>query len=250
MFNAVPGLLQFYKRKYKLAPSTNALKHVFDTRLSFAFCAMYGKYNGDMCMRQMSLHHLALTGGFLLAVLNGDATNKCSDVDFMSVTVHQNWTEFDEKIKKMQSVFKDFEYGDSKTSTYDNSYAVSTFRSKEPRKKFQCIWLYGGTCDYKKHTDSFDFDFCANYYDWDHLVIKSKTAVRERACVVKLHDCYGHYLQMSKLLFMIDEVVLERKWKRVCKYRERGYHIILQQQEISNDLVGACEWNKFWKGKC
>ena len=249
LFKALPGLLLFYKRKHKLAPSTNALKHVLDKRLTSALCSVYGKYNGDMFMRQMALHHLVLTGGFLLAVLNGDSVRECSDVDFMCMTNHKDWTEFEENTRKIQSVFKDFVYKDSNKTDYDNSYAVSTFRSKEPKKKFQCIWLYQGICDYKKHVDSFDLDFCANYYDWDHLVIKSGTSVRERSCTIKLHDCYGHYLHCSIPHSFIDEVVFEKKWQRICKYRKRGYHIVLEQQKIPNDFVGAQEWNKFWKCK-
>lgn len=240
LFRAIPPLVHAYKQRHRLARTDNAFKHVFITRLEASLVSFYGKYNGDMCFRHLKLHNMALTGGFLLAVLNNDPIQACEDADFIITYDHTlGFEKFCKRSDDVCGTFKNVTLAPEITcdASYSNAFCVETLVT-DNKKHLQLIWLSENNDAYEQFVKNFDFGFCANYFNWEKLVVMKKQNLQERFCAVQLMDCYGG-----------DLTKLPRKWQRICKYRKRGYQIRLEQRELFPNFKNADAWNEFWRDK-
>jgi hypothetical protein len=162
-----------------------------------------------------------LTGGTLLAILNGDSIGAAQDLDFCTVDARK--------------YSEPGEYGDDDVFPRDctgegGEYDLCKYRVESHR-------LLSGTTAYGIKTDIifcdttallenfpavFDLSFCGNMLGGNKLYLRSAQDILRRECVLDM-DIYMRDYNSTHNIFV--EGLFLRKHARIEKYRRRGYEI-------------------------
>ncbi|MBX9637218.1 MAG: hypothetical protein K2Q45_06675 [Nitrosomonas sp.] len=253
-----------YKNIFDMKKEDSASKHVFDMRLRASLEMFFAREEVNILLVHLRLGTFRLTGGFLLAVMNGENVNDCCDVDFVcvlqsvSLRYPQSFYKYLEE-EILEGLRRDLNQRLPKTDAnnyelgiHSKLFRVSTCELRSnPNKKIQIITLIendGTNADYFfRH---FDFKFCSNSYSKGKLVFYHPMNVKERQCIIYLYKQYGGIFYNDQVTpETLEAEVLVKKWDRICKYRKRGYHITLRERFVEDSLPHNELWNRFWSNK-
>ncbi|MBX9637216.1 MAG: hypothetical protein K2Q45_06665 [Nitrosomonas sp.] len=266
LFLSFKFVLHRYKDIFKLEPQESASHHAFKLRLRKGLETFFSPEDANILMIQLRLGVIILTGGFLLAILNGENVEVCGDIDFLLVfdskKYYRLWQPMrhlvDEKLKQLKNDFN----GRMKPVVRENTAVdygnrniafVHNFTLPQSKKEVQFISIeekLGDRFPVAQFAKSFDLVFCSNVYANDRLQIFFPTAVQEKSLSLNLfHRYQEHFYETRDNI--LQQQILERIWSRICKYRKRGYHIALNERIIDVKGQGdyAIVWNKFWADK-
>ena len=256
LFQSNTAFIKAYKRKFLLDKENSASHHMFVHRVQKALTMFYGEENMQALCALMDQGHVYLTGGFLLAIIQGENVLQCEDADFVTIVpdgyVSLRWR----KRWNMEDILRPLKMcaaiRDDTARVYAGAFSVDTFTVN--KRKMQVISLtkdiFGSTMDrndiFDQYFEQFDFSFCANYYGRNRLVVTNGKAVREKHCDVWLWEKYGNDVRLPQEKF---NVRMESAWQRICKYRTRGYFIRVRDTQCKGPESWRIKWSHFWRDK-
>ena len=163
---------------------------------------------------------ITLTGGFLLAVLNGKDTSVCQDIDFLGVCPYGE-----------DSVITREPYG-SLTGLIEN---VSNYFMNG--KNLQFIRFLARVVD---PISTYDFEFCKNSLGGGKLRVLNVSSILKETCFYEINLPY--YKSYFEHMHDNDvKNVAGRVYSRLCKYVNRGYEVCIRQTNTKSVV-----WNSFW----
>jgi hypothetical protein len=163
---------------------------------------------------------ITLTGGFLLAVLNGEYTSVCQDIDFLGISPYGT-----------DSLISREPYG-SLTGLIEN---VSDLFMNG--KKLQFIQFLARVID---PISTYDFEFCKNSLGGGKLRVLHVSSILEKTCFYDINrEYYKSYF--DRLHANVLENAAVRVYLRLCKYVTRGYEVCIRQTNTKSTV-----WNDFW----
>lgn len=141
-----------------------------------------------------------LTGGSLLAILNGDPVDENSDLDIAC-------------------------WGSANQYVWDDGYGHECIEGvrysvEDQMNGIQMITLRD-SADIDDYLETFDFSFCRNAYNGTTLIVYCPDAVYTRSCTTNVDDAY--VLGIHR--WHITDRMIRSVRDRFEKYRERGYRI-------------------------
>ena len=166
---------------------------------------------------------IMLTGGFLLAVLNGKDTSVCQDIDFLGICPYAE-----------DSVIVREPYG-SLTGLIENvSDRVMN------GKKLQFIQFLASVID---PISTYDFEFCRNRLGGGKLRVLNVSSILEETCFYDINlEYYKSYFEHMHANDLAN--VAGRIYLRLCKYVRRGYEVCIRQTNTKSTV-----WNSFWSDR-
>ena len=162
----------------------------------------------------------ALTGGFLLYVLNGDydiiSKKNAYDLDFVAPRCMSEYT--DSPVDFLDSHSIDMIRLDMDGEYDDNNFI-------DHITQIDNVSVIYVNCSIPKYAQSFDFDFCKNAYYNNRLYVKHIDSICLRTCVVdaNFYVKRAYSLDIARLY----EYLYPKISGRIEKYLKRGYHIVL-----------------------
>lgn len=242
-----------YKRAFSLTSFDSATKHAFDWRLTQSLAQFFGNANAAIFMEHLQCGNLALTGGFLLAVLNGENVQICKDVDFVMILNRSSDKIMESNFNTLQHSFdnKIVHTTNRPGTDYGKCFSVDSYTFEAfAKRRFQLISIikksHGRAL--QEYCADFDLKFCSNYYVQNKLVIMYGEHARQKTCNLCLFKFFGTWRERMPPQVLVSRL-FPKYWKRICKYRRRGYIITLADQHINPTLKNADVWNIFWADK-
>jgi hypothetical protein len=230
-----------------LSLSFAAIRRRYPTTTDFLFnrirCALMkrlGDEMGDTFAKYLYPNHL--TGGFLLAVLNGDEIRPEQDIDVImkadDVTLYSvlsPWLDYD-----VETIY-------SECYRQDEQLRITTCVTLETKCRIQFIYYR----EWKEHIDGYDLDFCKNVANSNHFYVTHFAAVLRRRCVFSVLQYVLRYVEFDRCddsWYMAFSEKQERCKKlftdvqnRIQKYRLRGYEIMITDNS-ARDIEMSLSW--------
>lgn len=219
---------QFWRmsRRCNLSPKLH-----FETALAKALQT----YCGDQADKvQANLNIAYLTGSFLLAVLNGDnVVQTCNDIDLVALNISESSLNLrDYGLPLLQFAPSDDESRWTKENGYDESI-VKCCRNL-PLKNGRVIQrIVANSACIQDYLDTFDFDFCANSWDGQRLVMRNVNAVISRRTHLDIRKAYFDRLPADINADTCTSIILPKKLARIKKYKQRGYSITTRKESTN-----------------
>lgn len=215
---------QFWRMSHRcnLSPKLH-----FETALAKALHT-YCKDQPDVVHKVLANFNFAhLTGSFLLAVLNGDnVLQTCNDIDL----VMMDGTEYNLPLRQFAP--KDDESHWTEENGYDESIIKSCRNFPLANGRFIQLILAKHAC-IQDYLDTFDFDFCANSWDGQHLVMRNPTSVILRRTHLDIRKAYFDRLPADINADTCASIILPKKLARIKKYEQRGYSITTRKESTN-----------------
>lgn len=176
---------------------------LFEERLNAALHERLDQPFYNYVTYMMEFYRFYLSGGFLLAILNGDNLNDCRDLDFyLSTGVPIRVVELKSSVDRDYSC--DRHIVSVRNVVSEKGYPIQFVRFVD-----------------EPPFDYFDFDFCKNTYSGGHLIIRNVQSVYTKRCVVNIDQSYI----VDKEICDINHNYVIKCQDRIEKYRARGYSI-------------------------
>jgi hypothetical protein len=203
-----------------------------------------------------------LTGGFLLAIIHGENVRVCEDVDVISIVYNYNRKNYAELTDKrtmdiMNSFSSKIKLAPYEPNSYTNlDFVVETLEFVLQQSKLQLLFMpdaHSPDLALQAHIQQFDYDFCKNMFSENRLVVMKLLNVLDKSCRVSLVKCYSGIVNMTAIDIILH---LDKVWKRINKYRSRGYFLELHDKYIHTATEGpgndelnlnVAKWNEFWE---
>lgn len=256
-----------YKRTFHLPAEESATLHMFNMRIFKGLSLFYGEKDAHIMMEHIKCGNLILTGGFLLAIIHGENVRVCEDVDVISIVYNydrknynrKNYEDLTDKrtMDIMNSFSSTIKLAPHEPNSYTNlKFFVETLEFVLQQSKLQLLFMpdaHSPDLDLRAYIREFDYDFCKNMFSENRLVVMKLLDVLDKSCRVSLVKCYSGFINVAAedLNLRLDKV-----WKRINKYRARGYFLELHDKYIltategpENDELNlnVAKWNEFWE---
>ena len=251
-----------YKRTFHLTAEESATLHMFNMRIFKGLSFFYGEKDAQIMMEHIKCGNLILTGGFLLAIINGENVRVCEDVDVISIVYNYNRKNYSELTDKrtmdiMNSFSSKIKLAPYEPNSYTNlNFVVETLEFVLQQSKLQLLFMpdaHSPDLALQAHIQKFDYDFCKNMFSKNRLVVMKLLNVLDKSCRVSLVKCYSIFMNVAAFDINLH---LDKVWKRINKYRSRGYFLELHDKYIltategpRNDVwnLNVADWNEFWE---
>lgn len=264
VFQTCKGIREAYARQYAVPKETHSLSlHLFKQRLFNGLACFYGEKNAREIMSMLTEGLVFLTGGFLLATINGENIKACGDVDLATVipslcekpkVTRRLCREKSAQVISMLSHAVKIRSNPWDGIFYEDGFSVDSYSVLE--KKLQIIHLkeaefyIDDNARVAHYCRWFDFQFCANFFAKNKLVCMFPLAVKERTTKIDPRDRPSQ--RFSHLTGEEEMILLNHMWERIAKYRAKGYHIDLSAiypMVEGESPARIAIWNDFWSAK-
>ena len=266
VFQTCKGIREAYARQYSIPKEAclgvSLSLHLFKHRLFKGLVCFYGEKNAREILGMLEKGLVYLTGGFLLAAINGENIKSCGDVDLATVipcfrekpkVTRRLCRERSAEIISMLSYAVKIRGNPWDGIFYEDGFAVDSYSVLE--KKLQIIHLKDAefypddSARVAHYCRWFDFQFCANFFANNKLVCMFPLAVKEKTTKIEPRDKPSQ--RFSHLTGQEEMLLLNRMWERIAKYRAKGYDIDLTAiyPMVGEPPERVAIWNDFWRGK-
>lgn len=208
------------RRKDKFPTGPDFLRQ----RVRDALLRRLGAELGQFIIDCFTKYQCYLTGGLLLAIMQGDPVTDDQDVDIFLVDVRRPREEL---IHPMIDDTRRLSIRHDETLDYDGlPHVVLSFIFQTPTVPCKIQLLVNDTFDeILKHTKSFDFTFCSNMLGNKCFYAKSLESVTKRHCRINVPQYLSSHLGWVER----DDAapLLERLVGRGAKYMSRDYTVAI-----------------------
>lgn len=191
-----------------------------------------------------------LSGGFMLAILRGDAINPEQDLDFYTTEVPIEDEQYGLPDLEIVGQLAHDGVIDGRLShpcpqEYEPLFDIQVFghTTTESFREVQFI----STRNIRETVSRFDFAFCKNIYGHGHVYVDNPDAVSHQKCTAVISD------KLHKTYELLDQDTYAEKYmNRIDKYQQRGFQIdlILQDEKIECGwpwkVPESILWEKMW----